>query len=148
MLLSISWGLALGLVVLTVLKMPKPSQAVRASEESAHFSAAAKRSPALDGRREQRYRSDQAATASVLGESSRQWSCRIVNRSRSGMRISSDREFAQGSQVCVEWGDEFFVGAVLYTFPQKDAQIAGLELVSGNYHWHPFGNLRFWRRSA
>lgn len=148
MLFSISWGLALGLVVLTVLKMPKPSQSVAASEESAHSAAAAKRSHALDTRREPRFRSDQAASASVLGESSRHSSCRIVNTSRSGIRIVSAREFVKGSQVCVQWGDEFFVGTALYSFPQKDEYVAGLELVSGNYHWHPFERFCFWRRSA
>lgn len=148
MLFSISWGLGLGLVVLTVLKMPKPSKSVKASEESAHSAAAAKRSNPLNTRREPRYRSDLPATVSVLGESGRQSSCRIVNTSRSGLRLISTREFARGSQVYVQWGEEFFVGSVLYTFPQKDEIVAGLELVSGNYHWHPLGRFCFWRKSA
>ncbi|GEM_PF-3383253 len=147
MLLSISWGLALGVVVLTVLKMPKPSKALLQSEESAHSTAAARRAP-VDTRREPRYRSDRSATAALLGDSSRHSACRILNLSRSGMRLASRRSFLKGSQLCVQWGDEFFVGTVLYTFPQNGEYVAGLELVSGNYAWHPLGKFFFWRRPA
>lgn len=148
MLLSISWALALGVVVLTLLKMPKPSKAVLASEESAHSMAAAKRSLVLETRREPRYSLARPGTAALLSDSARQSACQVVNTSRSGLRITSRRNFPKGSQVFVQWGDEFFVGTVLYTAAQKDEYIAGLELISGNYHWHPLGRLCFWRRSA
>jgi hypothetical protein len=144
MLLSIS----LGLVVLTVLKMPKPAKAYSASEESAHSNAAARRSPPFNTRREPRFRSERPATAALLNDSTRQSACRIVNTSRSGLRLVSARNFLKGSQVCVQWEGEFFVGTVLYTFPQKGEYVAGLELISGNYSWHPLGRLCFWRRSA
>jgi hypothetical protein len=148
MLLSISCGLGIGAVVLTVLKMPTSSKSVLASEESAHSTAADKRVTAINSRREARYQSERPASVALLGDSSRQSACRIVNVSRSGMRITSTRNFPKGSQVCVQWGDEFFVGAVLYTLPEQGQYVAGLELVSGNFHWHPLGRLCFWRRSA
>jgi hypothetical protein len=149
MLFSLSWGLALGVVVLTVLRNPKTSRALWTSEQSAHSAAAAKRTNGLNTRRETRYRWDRAASASILGDPNRQTDCRVVNVSRSGIRIASTRNFAKGAQVHVQWGDEFFVGAVLYTFTgKKDKEyISGLELLSGNHTWHPFGRLRFWRRS-
>lgn len=147
MILSVAWGLALGLVVLTVLKIPKTANAVLASEESAHSNAAARRSP-LDTRGESRFAADRQATAALLSDSGRQSTCRVINTSRSGLRIVSSRHFLKDSQVCVQWGSEFFVGTVLYTVPQKDEYVAGLQLVSGNYLWHPLARLCFWRRSA
>ena len=147
MLLSLSWGLALGVVVLTVLRNPKTSRALWASEQSAHSNAAEKRQ-GLDTRRESRYASDLPATVSVLGGAQRQSPCRVINVSRSGMRLASTRDFAKGEQVHVQWGGEFFVGAVLYTFPAKHEKeyISGLELLSGNHTWHPLIRLRFWKR--
>ena len=148
MLLSLSWGLALGVVVLTVLRNPKTGKRLWASEESAHSTAAAKRQ-GLDTRREARYESDRPATASVLGDPNRQSPCRVVNVSRSGLRITSARNFAKGTQVHVQWGDEFFVGAVLYTVAGKNEKeyVSGLELLSSNHTWHPLGRFRFWKRT-
>jgi hypothetical protein len=147
MLVSLSWGLALGLVVLTVLRSPKACKILWASEESAHSTAAVKRQ-GLDTRREARYESDRAATVSVLGDPNRQASCRVVNVSRSGLRIASTRNFAKGTQVNVQWGAEFFVGAVLYTVAGKGEKefISGLELLSSNHTWHPFERFRLWKR--
>src|SRR5579872_4601886 len=126
MILSLSWGLALGIVVLTVLRNPKTSRALWASEQSAHSTAAEKRQ-GLETRREARYASDWPATASVLGDPHRQSPCRVVDVSRSGLRLASPRNFVKGSQVHVQWGSEFFVGCVLYSFPGKNEKeyIAG-----------------------
>ena len=145
---SLSWGLALGVVVLTVLRNPKTSRALWASEQSAHSTAAEKRQ-GLETRRETRYDSDWPAIAAVLGGAPRQSPCRVVNVSRSGLRLVSTRNFTKGEQVHVQWGSEFFVGCVLYTFPGKAEKeyISGLELLSSNHTWHPFSRLRFWKRS-
>jgi hypothetical protein len=148
MLISIYGAMLLGVVMLTVLKSPNRSKAVRESEESAHSTAAEKRGLAIEARREMRYPAERLATVSVLGEPNRQASCRIINTSRSGLRIGSSRQFPKGAQVCVQWGEEFFVGAVLYTFVGKTEHVAGLELLSGNHRWHPLARFCFWRRFA
>ena len=141
---SIYGALAVGAGLLTVLRSPSRSKAVQKSEETAHSLAAEK----LETRRETRYRSERSGTVSILGDSSRQAPCRIINASRSGLRIGSSRQFSKGAQVCVQWGEEFFVGAVLYTFSSKTEHVAGLELLSGNHRWHPLAQLCFWRRLA
>ena len=148
MLFSLSWGLALGVVVLTVLRNPKTSRALWTSEQSAHSTAAEKRQ-GLDTRRETRYVSDWPATVSVMGATQRQSPCLVVNVSRSGLRLVSTRNFPKGEQVHVQWGDQFFVGCVLYTAPGRTGKeyISGLELLSGNHTWHPFNRLRFWKRT-
>ena len=148
MLISISWALAVGIALLMVLRISNGNKAVRESEESAHSAAADKRSRALEARRETRYSAEQVASASLLGEPGRQVACRIINASRSGLRIASIRQFPRGAQVCVQWGEEFFVGAVLYTSSSKTEHIAGLELLSGNHRWHPLARFCVWRRLA
>ena len=148
MLLPVSWALACGVLLLMMLRSSDATKAVGESEESAHSAAADKRSQALDTRRETRYAKERSASVSMLGEADRQAPCRIVNSSRSGLRIASSRQFPRGSQLCVQWGEEFFVGAVLYTFSNKTEHIAGLELLSGNHRWHPLARLCVWRRLA
>jgi len=142
MLLSISWAFALGLVVVAVLKAPKVPRLVWVSEELAHRMAAAKR------RRETRFPADRLALAWELGDSKTPSTCRVVNASRSGLRISSKRAFRKASQVCVQWGDEFFVGYVQHISNRGQEYIAGLQLLSGNHSWHPLSRLCFWRRSS
>ncbi|HEY1240020.1 MAG TPA: hypothetical protein VGF16_05660 [Bryobacteraceae bacterium] len=142
MVLSIYWALALGLVVFAVMKAPKVPRLVWASEELAHRMAAARR------RRETRYPADRAATAWELGDSKTPSTCRVVNASRSGLRIASNRAFRKASQVCVQWGDEFFVGYVQHISNQGQEYIAGLHLLSGNHTWHPVSRLCFWRRGS
>lgn len=148
MLFPIYCAVAIGIIVLAALKAPRMSKALWASEESAHETAVEKRSRAGEIRRESRFRSDRSAFASVLGDLNEPLPCRVVNASRSGLRIASGRDFTKGSQVCVQWGDEFFVGTVLYSSAEKDEHVAGLELTSGNHNWHPFARLCFWRRKA
>ena len=145
MLLPITSALMIGTVMLTVLRGPGRTKAIRKSEEAAHAAISERRSKALETRREARYVSDQCGIASVLGEPGRQAPCRIINASRSGLRIACDRLFPKGTQLCVQWGHEFFVGSVLYTFPDKAQHVAGLELLSGNHQWHPLGRLCNWR---
>jgi hypothetical protein len=85
---------------------------------------------------------------SLLHDRAGQVPCRVIDASRSGLRIASSRQFSKGSQVCVQWGGEFFVGAILYTVAGKAEYVAGLELLSGNHRWHPLAKLCFWRRFA
>ena len=146
MFVSIYGALAAGAALLTVVRKPSQPGAVRDSEEMAHAAAAENKGPFLETRREARYRTERFGTASLMGESNRQVPCRIINASRSGLRIASGREFPKGAQVCVQWGEQFFVGAVLYTCSNKSEHIAGLELLSGNHRWHPLARLCFWRR--
>ena len=81
-----------------------------------------------------------------MGVPETQYECRVLNLSRSGLRIVSNHAFPKGSQVCVQWGDEFFVGTVLYAASNNNEHVSGLELTSGNHSWHPLERLRFWRR--
>ena len=148
MFVPIYGALATGAVLLTVLRNPSRSEAVRDSEESAHSTAASKKGQALETRRETRYRTERSGMASILGDLNRQAPCRIINTSRSGLRITSTRQFPKGAQVCVQWGEEFFVGTVVYACSGKTGNIAGLELLSGNHRWHPLARLCFWRRMA
>ena len=132
----------MGAGLLTVLRTPSRSQQIQAPEESAHAGAAAK----VEARREARYRSERSGTVSLLDDPGRQVPCRIIDASRSGLRIACSRQFSKGSQICVQWGGQFFVGAVLYTVAGKEEYVAGLELLSGNHRWHPLAKLCFWRR--
>lgn len=141
---TICGTLATGAGLLTVLRTPSRFKEAQASEESAHALAAVK----LETRREARYRTERSGTVSLLDDPARQAPCRIIDASRSGLRIASSRQFSKGSQVCVLWGGQFFVGAVLYTVSGKSEYVAGLELLSGNHRWHPLARLCFWRRFA
>src|SRR5690349_2153016 len=132
MLAAICETLATGVGLLTVLRTPSRSQQVHASEEPAHALAAGDQPP----RREPRYRSEWSGMVSRLHDRAGQVPCRIIDASRSGLRIASSRQFSKGSQVCVQWGGEFFVGAILYTVAGKAEFVAGLGLLSGNHHWH------------
>ncbi len=140
---SIYSALAAGAGLLTVLRNPGRSNAFGESEQSDHSLAAEN----LETRRETRYRSERSGTVSILGDPTRQAPCHIINASRSGLRVASILQFPKGAQVCVQWGEEFFVGAVLYTFSTGSQHVAGLELLSGNHRWHPLAQLCFWRRS-
>src|SRR5215472_15353961 len=121
--------LATGAGLLTVLRTPSRSRQVQASKESAGALAAGKQQP----RRETRYRSEWSGMVSLLHDRAGQVPCRVIDASRSGLRIASSRQFSKGSQVCVQWGGEFFVGAILYTVAGKAEYVAGLELLSGNH---------------
>ena len=83
-------------------------------------------------RREPREEVVRACTASVLGQEETRTACRVLNVSRSGMRISVGAELARDAQVIVEWDHEFFVGTVCYGIPKDGEQIFGLRLVSTN----------------
>lgn len=146
MFIPIFWALAFG-IMLTLMMAPKRSRAVCVSVQPARFAAAEEGSGGVEARREMRYRADRSATASIMGAPENQYDCRVLNLSRSGLRIVSNHAFPKGSQVCVQWGDEFFVGTVLYAASNNNEHVSGLELTSGNHTWHPLARLRFWRRS-
>lgn len=99
-------------------------------------------------RREMRYRSQWFGAVSLLDDRGAETPCRIINASRSGLRIACSRQFSKGSQVCVHWGGRFFVGPVIYSFASGADYVAGLELTSGNHQWLPLTKLCFWRRFA
>lgn len=145
MLIPFSAALLFGLILLAAFRGSRIPHSLGASEESAHR-AAAERRKTLDNRRERRWPVwPAAATVSVLGEPGRPAPCRIVNTSRSGLRIAAPRDFPNGFQLQVQRGEEFFIGAVCYTFQRQGEWIAGLELVSSNYS-DGWGVLLFLRR--
>jgi len=136
--------LFLAVVLLAVVKTSQAPNALRASEEAAH-SAAVERRAHHESRREPWRSVGRAATASLLGDSRPKTTCRIINTSRSGLRIASARTFPKGAQVHVQWGEYFFVGTVCHTSPQGDESVSGLELLSCNYT-HPRSALLIWWR--
>jgi hypothetical protein len=83
-------------------------------------------------RREPREEVMRTCTASLLGQEETRTACRVLNVSRSGMRMAARVEFAQDAQVIVEWDSEFFVGTVCYGIPKDGEHILGLRLVSTN----------------
>jgi hypothetical protein len=102
-------------------------------EEFVHAAALLRRETAgAERRREPRHEVKRACTVCILGEETTRTSCRILDVSRSGMRITSEAEFPENSQVIVEWGREFFVGTVCYGFPKDGEHVYGLQLVSTN----------------
>ncbi len=89
---------------------------------------------ANEDRREKRHRLDRPAFASVLGDAGVKTPCRILNVSRSGMRIAAPRDFRfpAAAQVQVQWGSDFFIGNVCYALSKEGEQICGLELVASS----------------
>lgn len=134
MVIPLSAALLFGFILLAAFRGSQIARTLGASEESAHRAATERRKRNCDNRRERRWPVwPAAATVSVLGEPERPAPCRIVNASRSGLRIAAPRNFANGIQLHVQRGDEFFIGAVCYTFAREGEWVAGLELVSSNY---------------
>ena len=86
----------------------------------------------VERRREPREEVMRRCTASLLGQEETRTACRVLNVSRSGMRIAVGAEFAKDVQVIVEWDNEFFVGTVCYGIPKDSEHIFGLCLVSTN----------------
>jgi hypothetical protein len=120
----------LSVVLLSALRTP------RSDEESAHSRALSRRQAAeraeADRRRERRYRiKGTQGTATILGEEESA-ACRIINVSRSGMRIALRAPLPPESQVNVTWDDKFFVGSIRYSFVQGEEHILGLGLISSN----------------
>ena len=130
MFLAVFATLVFGIVLLGALRTARNSNSVRASEESAHSTAVKKRRRA---RREPRYRFHRSAYATILGEQASTTACRILNVSRSGMRVATKQKFPQGVQIQVQWDEEFFIGTVCYTLDKTGEYITGLELVACSY---------------
>ncbi|MBZ5578944.1 MAG: PilZ domain-containing protein [Acidobacteriia bacterium] len=130
-------------VLFTVLRTSQAPNALRASEEAAHSAEVERRARRMDSRREARHRVERSGTATVLGDAQSKAPCRIVNASRSGLRIASARSFRQGAQVHVQWGDRFFVGTVCHTVAHGDESFCGLQLLTCNYSRPPGAWFRF-----
>jgi len=134
MLVFVGTALLFAVALVLLCGSARAPRSLWASEESAHSAAARKRE--VENRQEPRSAVDRSgATVSVLGEpaSDRRAPCRIVNLSRSGLRIASQRSFPKDAQLLVQWGDEFFIGTVRYSLARLDEHLAGLQLLSGNY---------------
>lgn len=85
-----------------------------------------------DRRREQRFAVEESCTASVLGSEESRIACRILDVSRSGMRIAISGSFPCHAQVHVERGREFFVGTICHSQEKDGRQILGLRVVATN----------------
>jgi hypothetical protein len=132
------WVLAGGVILIVVLFVVLGSalRAPRADEESAHARALTRRQAAeraeTDRRQERRYRiKGTQGTAAVLGRDESA-ACRIINVSRSGMRIALRKPLPPEAQVNVTWEDKFFVGSIRYSFVEGEEHILGLGLISSN----------------
>lgn len=83
-------------------------------------------------RREQRFAVEEACTAAVLGCEESRIACRILDVSRSGMRIAVSGSFPRNAQVHVERGGNYFVGTICHSQEKDGRQILGLRVVSTN----------------
>jgi hypothetical protein len=93
--------------------------------------SAARRS--VDRRQEPRHPvDDSCATAAVMGFPDSRTLCQIVDVSRAGMRIRVSNSFPVGTQIHVQWGEQFFVGDCCYRLHKGDGYILGLKLVASN----------------
>ncbi len=119
-----------------VLNPRRPGQ-VGGDEEFVHAAALGRRAlldetEGSERRRESRYAVDQECTALILGHEESRTGCRIIDVSRSGMRIAITGSLPPDAQINVEWGQEFFVGTICYSQSKGEQQILGLRVVSTN----------------
>jgi hypothetical protein len=138
MMATLVWpAAALGVGVLfTCVSSRRRTNRLQDSEESAHALASERRS-------EHRYGWKQVpATAVLLGDIGMRMDCRIVDASRSGMRIALPVPMPVGHQVCVEWGSDFFVGTSRHVTEKNGEHITGLQLVTSSFR-HARGPWRF-----
>lgn len=145
MVILISAALLVGIILLAAFRGSQIARTLGISKESAHHAAAEGRKPSRGNRRERRLPVwPAAATVSILGEPERPVPCQIVNASRSGLRIIAPRKFANGIQLHLQRGEEFFIGSVCYTFSREGEWIAGLELLtaSRSHGWRTLLSLR------
>jgi hypothetical protein len=105
-------------------------------EELAHARALARRKSSSEDRPRERRKEGRHAvsatsvTASVLGEERVAMGCRILDISRSGMRIALSQPLPPNAQVSVAWGNECFVGTSCYSFAQGDEYVLGLRMTA------------------
>ena len=88
------------------------------------------------------------AVATVLGREDIPAPCRIVDTSRSGMRIELQTAIPVGSQVQVLWDDHFFVGACRYRLAKSPGYVVGLEMITSSYTRFPRETNRVWSSLA
>lgn len=123
----------LSVIIGMVLTSSRRSGRVGGDDEFVHAAAVLRRqSSGAERRRERRREINRSCTACILGEEETRAACRIVDVSRSGMRIASSAQFPTAAQIIVEWGSEFFVGTICYGFPKDGENVFGLQLVSTN----------------
>src|SRR5438874_2401884 len=132
------WILAGAVILIAILCVVLGSalRGPRGDEEFAHARALSRRQAAeraeADRRQEHRYRMKATrGAATVLGQDEPA-ACRIINVSKSGMRIALRDPLPPEAQVNVTWEDRFFVGSIRYSFVKGDEYIFGLALISSN----------------
>ncbi|HLK68099.1 MAG TPA: PilZ domain-containing protein [Bryobacteraceae bacterium] len=90
--------------------------------------------PVPDRRQEPRFATDgSCGTAMIMGNPDSRTLCKIVDVSRAGMRIRVNTPFPVGTQLHVQWGEQFFVGDCCHQCEKGDGHILGLKLVASNY---------------
>jgi hypothetical protein len=88
----------------------------------------------MNWRLERRFRIDgRGAVATVLGGDELRVPCRIVNVSRSGMRIALAQPVPETACMQVDWGRNFLVGNVRYVREENGDHIIGLQLLTCSY---------------
>jgi hypothetical protein len=119
-----------GLILILVFHSSRRKARAGGGEEAAHAAALQRRHRAAsERRREPRQEVRDHAKASVLGGALENLDCRIVNVSRSGMRITLPQPVPIGAQLNVAWGSEFFVGTVCYAAAQHGQHVIGLQMI-------------------
>lgn len=81
-------------------------------------------------RREQRFKVNQPVNLTVLGNSESRFSGRIVDLSKSGMRLLIDSFVPFGSALKIEWHNHLALGSVCYCQEHNQAFAVGLQLFS------------------
>jgi hypothetical protein len=105
-------------------------------EELAHKGALTRRKLSPEERTPERRKERRYAvaavpvTASVLGDGGAAMDCRILDVSRSGMRIAISQPLPQNAQISVAWGNQCFVGTSCYSFVKGDEHILGLRAIA------------------
>ena len=107
------------------------SRRFRGHDDGEFTRAAAMLDPSKRRRAETRAEAARECTVAILGEEGRT-DCRMLNFSRSGMRIAAGRQFSPGAQLIVEWENGFFVGTVRHGSTSNREYVFGLQLVSTN----------------
>jgi len=84
----------------------------------------------MNSRQESRYRADEQATLTVLGNPDVQMPSRVLNVSRSGVRLEVNRAVRRGAPVRLEWDKHFLVGKAVHVSAARGGYQVGLELLT------------------
>jgi hypothetical protein len=84
----------------------------------------------MNSRDEHRYDTDQPVVLTILGNPDVRVLCRVVNVSRSGMRVAVDRQVACGAAIRVEWDKHFLVGKAVHVSRKGGEYFVGLQLLT------------------